>query len=66
MRAPLDDAALFKDKDQIRFANGAEAMSDNERRAAAEEQFESALQAGFSDAIDGTRSLNKNNDARIT
>ena len=65
MCAALDDAAMLKDEHQVSTANSAEAMGDDESSAAAEKQFQRALEPGFSNAVDGTGGFVEDDDAGV-
>jgi hypothetical protein len=65
VRAALDNFAVVEHEDLMRFANGAESMSDDESCSAAQQQFESPLQSGFGHGIDRAGRFIQHDDSRV-
>jgi hypothetical protein len=55
VRASLNDPAALQHQNQTRLSDGAEPVRDYKRGPAAEQDLQSALQAGFGNGINGAR-----------
>ena len=56
----FDDSPMVEHDDLIGVANGTEAMSNDERRAAMEQYFQRVLQSRFGGTVDATRRFVQN------
>src|SRR5437899_3703574 len=65
MRAALDDSSIFQDKDDIRLADGGEAMSDHNTGPALHQPVEGIENDGFGYSIESGRWLVENENGSI-
>src|SRR2546427_1207684 len=65
MRAALDDSSVFQDKDDIRLADGCEAMSDHNTGPALHQPVEGIENDGFGYSIESGRWLVENKNGSI-
>src|SRR2546428_12617827 len=65
MRAALDDSSVFQDKDDIRLADGCEAMSDHNTCPALHQPVEDIENDGFGYSIESGRWLVGNENGRV-
>ena len=65
MPALLDDAAVAHDEDEVRLADGGQAVGDQERRAVAQQVVDGVLDKLLRLRVDGGRRLVEHEDARI-
>src|SRR5438046_916189 len=65
MRAALDDSSIFQDKDDIRLADGCEAMSDHNTGTALHQPVEGIENDGFGYSIESGRWLVENENGSI-
>src|SRR2546426_11958799 len=65
MRAALDDSSVFQNKDDIRLADGCEAMSDHNTGPALHQPVEGIENDGFGYSIESGRGLVENENGSI-